>query len=84
MFIVDQVEIFGHAEDFNVYFCPLNCLAPDLLDRPTLTMLPDIQEHFFPHYFTDEQRSCATATIRARPLGHDTADYLAVFATDHL
>jgi glycosyltransferase involved in cell wall biosynthesis len=57
VFIIDQVEIFGYAADFDVYFCPLNCLAPDLLDRPTLTMLPDIQEHFFPHYFTDEQLS---------------------------
>lgn len=55
-FIVDQSEIFGHADDFDVYFCPLNCLAPDLLDRPTLAMLPDIQDHFFPQYFTDEQR----------------------------
>ncbi len=57
VFIVDQDEIFGHADDFDVYFCPLNCLAPDLLDRPTLAMLPDIQDHFFPHYFSEEQRS---------------------------
>jgi glycosyltransferase involved in cell wall biosynthesis len=51
----DHEEIFAHADEFDVFFCPLNCLAPDLLDRPTLVTLPDIQERFYPHYFTREQ-----------------------------
>src|SRR5262245_24084686 len=50
--VEDQEEIFGHAQDFDVFFCPLNCLAPDLLDRPTLATLADVQERFFPQYFT--------------------------------
>lgn len=53
--IVHQDEIFGHADRFDIYFCPLNCLAPDLLDRPTVATLADVQEQFFPHYFTPEQ-----------------------------
>ena len=53
--VKEHEEIFGHADEFDIYFCPLNCLAPDLLDRPTLVTLPDIQERFYPHYFTSEQ-----------------------------
>ena len=53
--IQHQDEIFGHADRFDLYFCPLNCLAPDLLDRPTVATLADVQEQFFPHYFTAEQ-----------------------------
>ena len=46
----------GQAHHFDVFFCPLNCLAPDLLDRPTVATLADIQERFFPHYFTPLER----------------------------
>src|SRR5437763_9081565 len=53
--ITDQGEIFRHAGAFDMYFCPLNALAPDLLDRPTLATLADVQEQFYPHYFTREQ-----------------------------
>ncbi len=44
------------AHRFDVFFCPLNCLAPDLLDRPTVATLADIQERFFPNYFTPLER----------------------------
>jgi glycosyltransferase involved in cell wall biosynthesis len=53
--IDDQEQIFRHAGAFDVYFCPLNALAPDFLDRPTLATLADVQEQFYPHYFTREQ-----------------------------
>jgi glycosyltransferase involved in cell wall biosynthesis len=53
--ISDQEQIFPHAGAFDVYFCPLNALAPDFLDRPTLATLADVQEQFYPHYFTREQ-----------------------------
>lgn len=45
-------EIYGHAKDFDVYFCPLNGFEPQLLDRPTLATLADVQERFFPQYFS--------------------------------
>jgi glycosyltransferase involved in cell wall biosynthesis len=54
--IEDQDEVFSYADTFDVWFSPLNSFAPDLLDRPTLSTLADIQEHFFPEYFTPEQR----------------------------
>jgi glycosyltransferase involved in cell wall biosynthesis len=53
--IDDQEQIFRHAHDFDVYFCPLNGFAPGLLDRPTLGTLADIQDQFFPQYFTAQQ-----------------------------
>ena len=48
----DQEQIFRHAHKFDVTFCPLNCLAPDLLHRPSVATLADVQEQFFPNYFT--------------------------------
>jgi glycosyltransferase involved in cell wall biosynthesis len=54
--INDQEDVFVHADTFDVWFAPLNSFTPDLLDRPTLSTLADIQEHFFPEYFTPEQR----------------------------
>ena len=55
-FFEDQDQIFRQAHHFDVYFCPLNCLAPDLLDRPTVAALADVQERFFPDYFTPQER----------------------------
>jgi glycosyltransferase involved in cell wall biosynthesis len=54
--IEDQQDVFAHTDAFDVWFAPLNAFAPDLLDRPSLSTLADIQEHFFPEYFTPEQR----------------------------
>ncbi len=51
-FFEDQEQILRRSHRFDVFFCPLNCLAPDLLDRPTVATLADVQERFFPHYFT--------------------------------
>jgi glycosyltransferase involved in cell wall biosynthesis len=51
----DQEQIFGYADQFDVYFCPLNGFAPYLLDRPTLGTLADIQDQYFPQYFTEQQ-----------------------------
>jgi glycosyltransferase involved in cell wall biosynthesis len=55
--IVHQDEIFGHADRFDLFFCPLNGFAPNLVDRPTVGTLADVQEQFFPEYFTPEQRA---------------------------
>lgn len=50
-----EEEILHHAHRFDVFFCPLNSLAPRLLDRPTVATLADVQEQQFPEYFTAEQ-----------------------------
>lgn len=44
-------ELFAHADEFDVLFGPLNNLQPRLYDRPSVAILHDIQEHFFPEYF---------------------------------
>jgi glycosyltransferase involved in cell wall biosynthesis len=51
----DQEEIFAYANQFDLYFCPLNGFAPNLLDRPTLGTLADIQDQYLPQYFTEQQ-----------------------------
>lgn len=45
-------DIYRSAKDFDVFFCPLNGFEPQLLDRPTLATLADVQERFFPQYFS--------------------------------
>jgi glycosyl transferase family 4 len=55
LYFEDQDRIFRKAHAFDVFFCPLNCLAPDLLDRPTVATLADVQERFFPEYFTPQE-----------------------------
>ena len=53
--IDDQEQIFGFAREFDVFFCPLNGFAPNLLDRPTVGTLADVQDQFFPQYFSEQQ-----------------------------
>jgi glycosyltransferase involved in cell wall biosynthesis len=53
--IIHQDEIYRHAARFDLFFCPLNGFAPDLTDRPTVGTLADVQERFFPEYFTAQQ-----------------------------
>jgi len=55
--VEDHDAIYRHAGRFDVLFSPLNCLAPDLLDRPTICTLPDIQEQFYPQHFRASQLS---------------------------
>ncbi|MBK8913967.1 MAG: glycosyltransferase family 4 protein [Phycisphaerales bacterium] len=47
-----EEEIFDHADAFDLYFGPLNNLQPRIYDRPSVAILHDIQEHFFPQYFS--------------------------------
>jgi glycosyltransferase involved in cell wall biosynthesis len=59
--IDDQEQVYRHAHRFDVYFCPLNGFAPRIHDRPTLGTLADIQDQFFPQYFTPEQQAVRRA-----------------------
>ena len=45
-------EIAQYEAEIDLLFCPLNGFGPRLLDRPTLATLADIQEKFFPEYFS--------------------------------
>src|SRR5687768_384759 len=50
--VVDEGQIFAHRYDFDLYFGPLNNLSPRLYDRPTVAILHDIQEQYYPEYFS--------------------------------
>ncbi|MGE0480891.1 MAG: glycosyltransferase [Phycisphaerae bacterium] len=46
-----EEEIYAHRDEFDLLFGPLNNLQPRLYDRPTVAILHDIQEQYFPEYF---------------------------------
>lgn len=49
---VDAEErVFDYRDEFDLYFGPLNNLQPRIYDRPSVAILHDIQEQFFPQYF---------------------------------
>ena len=49
---IEQEQIYPHREKFDLYFCPFNTLRPRIFDRPTVPILHDIQEQYFPNYFS--------------------------------
>src|SRR5271170_551760 len=50
--VIDEERIYRHRDEFDLYFGPLNNLRPRVYDRPTVAILADIQEHYFPQYFS--------------------------------
>jgi glycosyltransferase involved in cell wall biosynthesis len=48
----DQMEVFNYLDTFDLYFCPFGCLWPMPIPKPSVVTLVDIQEEFFPEFFT--------------------------------
>lgn len=48
----DETEVYPHRGEFDLYFAPLNNLRPRLNDIPSVAILHDIQEQYFPEYFS--------------------------------
>lgn len=48
----DQGEIRQHLHRIDLYFCPFGSLIPRPLPLPTVVTIVDIQEVFFPEFFT--------------------------------
>lgn len=48
----DQREILQHLDAFDVFFCPFGSLSPRPVPKPSLVTLVDIQERFFPDFFS--------------------------------
>lgn len=48
----DQGEIRQHLHRLDLYFCPFGSLIPRPLPLPTVVTIVDIQEVFFPEFFT--------------------------------
>jgi glycosyltransferase involved in cell wall biosynthesis len=49
----DQLEVKQHLSQIDLYFCPFGALWPRPLPIPTVVYMHDIQEVFYPDYFTD-------------------------------
>lgn len=52
MRLLDQREILRHQHLFDVFFCPFGSLYPRPMPKPSVVTLVDIQERFFPEFFT--------------------------------
>ncbi len=52
----DQRQVLAHLDRFDLYFCPLTALYPRPIPRPTVMTLVDIQEVFYPEFFTPADR----------------------------
>jgi glycosyltransferase involved in cell wall biosynthesis len=52
----DQRDVLLHLHRFDVYFCPLAGLYPRPVPRPTVMTLVDIQEVFYPEFFSADDR----------------------------
>ena len=49
-----QEEIAAHLDGIDVFFCPFNALYPRPLAVPSVVTIVDLQERFFPEFFTPE------------------------------
>jgi len=49
----DQMEVAGYCEKIDLYFCPFGFLWPRPLPLPTVVTLTDVQEVFYPEFFTN-------------------------------
>lgn len=47
-------EILQHLMDIDLLFCPFSALWPRPVPIPTVMKLPDIQEQYYPQFFSDE------------------------------
>lgn len=50
--VQDQQEIRRSSRDLDLYFCPFGSLWPRPLPLPCVVTLVDIQEHFYPEFFS--------------------------------
>jgi glycosyltransferase involved in cell wall biosynthesis len=50
----DEKEILKYLDRFDVFFAPFGAMCPRPIPRPSVVMLPDVQEQFYPDFFSDE------------------------------
>lgn len=49
----DQMEIRNHLDKIDIYFCPFGALWPRPLPLPTVITIVDVQDAFYPQFFTE-------------------------------
>lgn len=89
--IAHPLGIFSHADDFDVYFCPLNNVDPRLFFKPSLAILHDIQDQIFPQYFSPDDRAsrnehyrdiCRGSTLTATVSAYSRSTILERFSVE--
>lgn len=50
-----QEDVFKHLDEIDLYFCPFSSLWPRPMPLPTALTFHDMQERFYPQYFTQAQ-----------------------------
>lgn len=54
--LTDQRQVLDHLDAMDLYFCPFSALYPRPLPLPTVMTLVDIQEVFYPEFFSATDR----------------------------
>lgn len=50
----NQDEVRKHLDKIDLYFCPFGAIWPRPVPKPSVVTIVDIQEQFFPQFFTKE------------------------------
>jgi glycosyltransferase involved in cell wall biosynthesis len=58
-------EIKQYLDQFDLLFCPFSVLSPRPLPKPSVFTLPDIQEIFYPEFFSEADRFSRDRHFRA-------------------
>jgi glycosyltransferase involved in cell wall biosynthesis len=53
--INDPGDIYDHRELFDVLFCPYHWGGVNMLDYPFVHVIPDIQEQYYPEFFSEDE-----------------------------
>ncbi len=89
--IEQTLEIFSHADNFDVFFCPLNNVDPRLFFKPSLAILHDIQDQIFQQYFSPADREgrnehyrdiCRGSTLTATVSAYSRSTILERFSVE--
>ncbi len=51
--VAREEDILNYRDEFDLFFGPLNNLQPRVYDRPSVAVLHDIQEQYFPQFFSE-------------------------------
>lgn len=52
-----QEEVLQHLDKFDVYFCPFGTLWPRPVRKPSVLTFHDMQERFYPEFFTPKEHA---------------------------
>lgn len=71
MQLQDEAQIRHFLDQFDLYFCPFSVLRPRPLPKPSVVTLPDIQEVYYPQFFSEADRFSRDRHFRASTLMAD-------------